>query len=415
MRAKHFLQLAVLAAILVGCGPKPGVDPDSVILKCYEKCLSIENGHYEMTKLIKLMSSDDTIRVHNICDFKKLPGDDIYGSAFHCFISSEDLGGSKFHLLYTGDEMIMYNDVKMIGETYPRPGYDDEIRKIFWKNMAFHPYWPVVAADCYPIPDSAMMASGDVAAKFVKKESVGDRECYLVNVKLDPKYDPTTISMIITAMEYDLWIDAENYLPLRFSITKDVEMNGVGATMYEEYTLSDYEFNFTINDALFTRRSVHPCIELPESGKSESKGLLPAGTQAPDGEVYSFSQNKNINLSSYRGRPVLLDFFFTSCPACIGNVVPLNNLHYKYAARGLQVTGLSSDIDKPEDIASFIEKYDVGYTVCQPPYEIRDKYHISCSPTTYLIDKEGRIVFGHTGMLEGEELKELEKLIEELL
>ena len=75
--------LAVVAAMLAGCNSKPTAK--EVIIKSYQKCQSIEGGHYEMLLKKKYMSEKDTTLYRYTCDFKQLPFDIIYGKAFALF------------------------------------------------------------------------------------------------------------------------------------------------------------------------------------------------------------------------------------------------------------------------------------------------------------------------------------------
>lgn len=127
--------------------------------------------------------------------------------------------------------------------------------------------------------------------------------------------------------------------------------------------------------------------------------LVKAGTQAPDFTITNAQYPKGIRLSSFRGRYVVLDFWASWCPDCRKDVPALVELHKKYAARGVTFVSVSFDTD-----AARWQKFvaDNGMTWIQyselkkwkKETTIDSLYRVNWIPTTYLIDREGRIVLG---------------------
>ena len=87
---KSKLPLAIIVVVLVGCTSKPEPTVQEVLRKSYQKCQSIQQGHYVMEVRKKYMSHSDTTLNRYTCDFKKLPYDLIFGKAFHYY--DEDSG-----------------------------------------------------------------------------------------------------------------------------------------------------------------------------------------------------------------------------------------------------------------------------------------------------------------------------------
>ena len=65
---KSTLALAAIAVVLAGCNNRPTAE--EVLRKSYQKCQSIQEGHYEMEERMKYMSDSDTTFNHYTCDFK---------------------------------------------------------------------------------------------------------------------------------------------------------------------------------------------------------------------------------------------------------------------------------------------------------------------------------------------------------
>ena len=92
----------------------------------------------------------------------------------------------------------------------------------------------------------------------------------------------------------------------------------------------------------------------------------------------------------------------------------LQALHEEYRDQGLVVVGLDPYDTKEDDLAAFMAKRDVDYTILYASKEVAKAYHVSGYPTMYLISRDGRILYVQVGYGEGTEAK-LEEIIEKHL
>ena len=102
------------------------------------------------------------------------------------------------------------------------------------------------------------------------------------------------------------------------------------------------------------------------------------------------------DLSSYRGKVVLIDFWATWCKPCEQMMPELQRLHSKYAEQGFAVLGISIDEGKKarKKIEKFLSKKDIAYPI---KHDISDEpawaaFHVPAIPATYLVDQQGQIV-----------------------
>lgn len=114
---------------------------------------------------------------------------------------------------------------------------------------------------------------------------------------------------------------------------------------------------------------------------------------APDFTLMDLS-GRNISLSDYKGRVVLLEFWATWCPPCKASVPGLVDLYRKYAQKGFIVVGVSTDTgsDALEKVRQFSSSYNINYPVLLANEATPKLYNVISIPTSFLIGKDGKIV-----------------------
>jgi thiol-disulfide isomerase/thioredoxin len=123
---------------------------------------------------------------------------------------------------------------------------------------------------------------------------------------------------------------------------------------------------------------------------------------------------KTISLANYKGKVVLLDFWATWCMPCKVEMPNVIRIHKKYNKQGFEIIGISLDRDR-----NALEKYVKDNEMNWPQYfdgqgwnsGLASKYRVREIPTTYLIDKKGKIRYRS---LRGKQLEEaVKKLVNE--
>ncbi len=138
------------------------------------------------------------------------------------------------------------------------------------------------------------------------------------------------------------------------------------------------------------------------AGPSDAGGvvrLLRDPKPVPDFTVTDLD-GRRIRSSDLRGKVVIVNFWATWCPPCRAEIPDLNGLQDKYRDQ-LVVLGISEDEAPVEVVKRFLADYRVNYTVAMTSPELRKVFRgVVALPTTFVIDREGRLVQRHTGLLD---------------
>jgi peroxiredoxin len=101
---------------------------------------------------------------------------------------------------------------------------------------------------------------------------------------------------------------------------------------------------------------------------------------------------KPVELSQFKGKVVILDFWATWCPPCRTEIPGYIALQKKYADDGLVVIGVSVDTDGTAPVKKFIKDFGINYMVVMADDGIQEAYGpILGYPTTFIIDRDGHI------------------------
>jgi cytochrome c-type biogenesis protein len=125
------------------------------------------------------------------------------------------------------------------------------------------------------------------------------------------------------------------------------------------------------------------------SNASNSSSKSAAAEPAPDVELKT-TNGKPLRLSELRGQVVLLNFWATWCVPCRSEIPGLNGMQRDLAARGLRVVGVTTS-DSADLVREYQKDVRQDYTVALGDDGVAAKYAVGVLPTTFVIDREGRI------------------------
>jgi thiol-disulfide isomerase/thioredoxin len=118
-------------------------------------------------------------------------------------------------------------------------------------------------------------------------------------------------------------------------------------------------------------------------------------------------QGGPLDLKSFRGRPVLVNFWATWCPPCVREMPEIDLFFRENASNGWQVIGIA--VDKPEAVVQFLARTPVQYPIAMAGFAgvelTRELGNDNGGlPYTVLIDRDGKVRWSKAGETTAAEL-----------
>jgi peroxiredoxin len=122
---------------------------------------------------------------------------------------------------------------------------------------------------------------------------------------------------------------------------------------------------------------------------------------------------KTVNLSDFKGKIVILDFWATWCPPCREEIPSFIQIQKEFSDKGVVVVGIALDEEGAKVVKPFAKKKEINYPLVIGKTSTTEDYGgIEGIPTTFIINADGKIVGKHVGLTtKAEFLKELAPLL----
>ncbi len=150
----------------------------------------------------------------------------------------------------------------------------------------------------------------------------------------------------------------------------------VGALMV--FVSHFYETPFTVDE-----------VQIDEPFLQEKSEV---GYMAPDFTVRNLKGNR-VSLSDFKGKVVVLNLWATWCGPCRVEMPGFENLYRRFRSEGLTILAVSLDKGDSQKVKDFVEKYKLSFPVLMDDEgNVEKSYQTFTIPTTFVIDKRGRVV-----------------------
>jgi thiol-disulfide isomerase/thioredoxin len=167
-----------------------------------------------------------------------------------------------------------------------------------------------------------------------------------------------------------------------------------------------------------TLKATSKSIAPPQVTAQKEPELLAPGTEAPDFEVPAWGGN-SLRLSSLKGQIVILDFWATWCGPCKASLPHVEKIHEKYSNQNVHVLALNVFDDKQayDQWVPANKQYTFQFAYDPAGRDAssiaKSKYMVSGIPTTYIIDRDGKIAASIVGF-DGLDDKRIEQALDKL-
>lgn len=123
---------------------------------------------------------------------------------------------------------------------------------------------------------------------------------------------------------------------------------------------------------------------------------------------------QHLDLRSLRGHPVLVNFWATTCPGCVAEMPQLSKMYRELAPQGFKLIGVAMYYDPPAQVRAMRKARNVPYPIALDSNADISKAFgdVRLTPTSFLIDAKGHIVYQKLGNLDIAKLRaRVEKLL----
>jgi peroxiredoxin len=134
---------------------------------------------------------------------------------------------------------------------------------------------------------------------------------------------------------------------------------------------------------------------------SSRKACGPNAQPANLGFTLKDMDGKDVKLSDFKGKVVLVNFWATWCPPCKAEVPDLVELKAKYGSQGFEILGISVD-DPVEELKPFAERFKVNYPllVGADRDDVQEAFGpIYGVPVSMLVSRDGKICIRFMGQV----------------
>ena len=139
--------------------------------------------------------------------------------------------------------------------------------------------------------------------------------------------------------------------------------------------------------------------------------LIPLADQAPAPDfALTDVDGRTWRLDDYRGRVLIINFWATWCPPCRAEMPSMQRVQARLARDGIALVAISVG-DDARAIRAFLAEVPVTFPLpMDPDSRIAQRYPMIGLPTTFVVDRAGRLVYSLTGQQEWDDPAFLEQI-----
>ncbi len=163
--------------------------------------------------------------------------------------------------------------------------------------------------------------------------------------------------------------------------------------------------------------SYAPTRDVSAAGQAGKKGAAakkaPAKKMAPAFTLKD-ADGKTVNLSDYKGKVLLINFWATWCGPCKIEIPWFIDFETRYKSKGFAVLGIAMDDEGWEVVKPYLAKNKINYRILGGNDKLAEAWGgVESLPTTFIVDKDGSIYKQHVGLVSKDDYeKDIRKLLD---
>lgn len=117
----------------------------------------------------------------------------------------------------------------------------------------------------------------------------------------------------------------------------------------------------------------------------------------PTQQILAGGAPQSFDLADHQGKVVLLDFWASWCAPCRRSFPWMEEMHDKYSKDGLVIVAVNMDAEVNE-AAAFLDEFSPPFAIAYDPSgTLARKFDVTAMPSSYLFDRDGKLVERHFG------------------
>ena len=110
--------------------------------------------------------------------------------------------------------------------------------------------------------------------------------------------------------------------------------------------------------------------------------------------TFGLLSGQKVTTTELRGKVYLVNFWASNCAPCIREMPRMSETYNKYKGKGFELVAVAMHYDPPANVISYTQTQHLPFKVALDPDGSlgRQFYKVRATPTTFLVDKNGRIL-----------------------
>jgi peroxiredoxin len=377
---KKSLLLIACLIVALGCSQeKPTAE--EIAKKVHRKYDGRHSIAYDINYRHKYFHGDDTASIKGECIIVRDTADTVMNAAL--WINSD----SDYEILYYNENSYsVYHNRKKISQ------YKCYKKRDFDGNATYE-----LVRTYFIDTDKLAESIADTAnTVFLSDTAIAEKDYWIFKIEYPDDGDFTDFKRRVLISKNDLTIE-KIYFTAKFQ----------GNYQYNEWNLSNTQFDkheiADVKNKLDKKLALDYEYGTYDPKNYNRKPLLGPGEAAPDFTGERYSDGGEVSLSDYKGKVVVLDYWYMSCYPCVKAVPEINKLCRKFDGKDLVVLGLNpydGDEKRRDKMPKFLEYNEFEYPIIFTDKEVPDSYNVTGYPAIFIIGRDGKIVHSHTGYFE---------------